>query len=157
MNPSDTWWAALVAILKPGQTNGSITNWVIFWAHRRQQTWCETHVRAAYPPVYERPCLELMPLCSLCPLSTCLSPQPSLILSYSEIGSGSQEWSAKPRKPDCIWLLHYRPFHWLGCTELMNWGSGQEHIMGRNEFLSQPSQEATGPGLSQQKPWLAEE
>lgn len=61
------------------------------------------------------------------------------------------------RKPDCIWLLHYRPFHWLGCTELMNWGSGQEHIMGRNEFLSQPSQEATGPDLSQQKPWLNEE
>lgn len=29
--------------------------------------------------------------------------------------------------------------------------------MGRNEFLSQPSQEATGPGLSQQKPWLNEE
>lgn len=28
----------------------------------------------------------------------------------------------------------------------MNWGSGQEPIIGRNEFLSQPSQEACGPG-----------
>lgn len=28
--------------------------------------------------------------------------------------------------------------------------------MGRNEFLSQPSQEAAGSGLSQQKPWLNE-
>lgn len=58
----------------------------------------------------------------------------------------SRESKAGPRESGCIWLLHYRPFHWLGCTELMNWGSGQEPIIGRNEFLSQPSQEACGPG-----------
>lgn len=80
-------------------------------------------------------------------------PTPTHTLHW-ELGSGSREWSARPREPGCIWLLHYRPFHWLGCTELMNWGSGQEHIIGRNEFLSQPSQEATGPGWSQQRPWL---
>lgn len=74
-----------------------------------------------------------------------------------ELGSGSREWSARPREPGCIWLLHYRPFHWLGCTELMNWGSGQDHIIGRNEFLSQTSQEAIGSGWNQHEPWLTEE
>lgn len=71
-------------------------------------------------------------------------------------GPRSREWSAGLREAGCIWLLHYRPFHWLGCTELMNWGSGQEHIIGRNEFLSQPSQEAAGPGWSQRRPhsWM---
>lgn len=81
-------------------------------------------------------------------------PPTSTHTLHWELGSGSWEWSAGPREPGCIWLLHYRPFHWLGCTELMNWGSGQEHIIGRNEFLSQPSQEATGPSWSQEKPWL---
>lgn len=72
-------------------------------------------------------------------------------------GLGARNGVPGSREPGCIWLLHYRPFHWLGCTELMNWGSGQEHIIGRNEFLSQPSQEAAGPGWSQQKPWLSGE
>lgn len=125
---------------------------MILWTHRRQQTWCEAHVRAAYPPVYERLGLELMPVCRLCPFPP--PPHPPTTPTHTlhwELGSGSWEWSAGPREPGCIWLLHYRPFHWLGCTELMNWGSGQEHIIGRNEFLSQPSQEATGPGWSQQR------
>lgn len=127
---------------------------MILWTHRRQQTWCEAHVRAAYSAVYEGQGVELMPRCRLCPLS--LPPPPPLrcITLHWEPGSACWEWSVGPREPGCIWLLHYRPFHWLGCTELMNWGSGQEHIIGRNEFLSQPSQEATGPGWSQQRPWL---
>lgn len=48
------------------------------------------------------------------------------------------------------------PFIDLVCTELMNWGSGQEHIIGRNEFLSQPSREATGPGCMEPTEAMAE-
>lgn len=40
---------------------------MILWTHWRRQTWCEAHVRATYPPVYERQGLELMPLCPLNP------------------------------------------------------------------------------------------
>ncbi len=70
--------------------------------------------------------------------------------------SGSLEPRPGPWEPGCIWLLHYKPFHWLGCTELMNWSSGQEHIIGRNEFLSQLSHEAASPGWSHARLFLLE-
>ncbi len=70
--------------------------------------------------------------------------------------SGSLEPRSGPWEPGCIWLLHYKPFHWLGCTELMNWSSGQEHIIGRNEFLSQLSHEAASPGWSHARLFLLE-
>lgn len=101
--------------------------------------------------VWEQPILQSAPSKTRSWINACVltvSTQPAL----GALARRAWEWSGGLGEPGCIWLLHYRPFHWLGCSELMNWGSGQEHIIGRNEFLSQPSQEAAGPGWSPQRP-----
>lgn len=96
---------------------------MILWTHRRQQTRCEAHVRAAYPTVYERRGLELMPLCSLCPLSPrrCprLNPHPALGTLVWEL---RMECRAQTTRLHLIASLQALSLTWLHWTdELRQW------------------------------------
>lgn len=97
---------------------------MILWTHRRQQTWCEVHVRAAYPPVYERQGLELMPLCRLCPFSPLATTPTTTHTLHWELGSGSWEWSARAQRTrlHLIASLLALSLTWLHWTdELRQW------------------------------------
>lgn len=98
---------------------------MILWTHRRQQTWCEAHVRAAYPPVYERLGLELMPVCRLCPFPP---PPPSPNHPNAHPALGARVWElrmecwAQRTRLHLIASLQALSLTWLHWTdELRQW------------------------------------